>query len=70
MTIAKYNLKQGQKVRMVWKGKEYKGTIEKINPQEWARQTGGRFIAVDLRTELGRIVGLPYTSRAEYEIIE
>ena len=61
-------LKPGDYVRTTWGGKTYEGTIEKINPQEWAKKTGGRFIAVSLKTPLGRTVGLPYTSRAKYEV--
>ena len=59
-------LKVGDYVKTTWRGKEYSGVIEKINPQEWAKKTRGRLIAVDLRTPEGKIVGLPWTARAKY----
>lgn len=68
--MTKYDLKTGQKIKMIWKGKSYQGIIEKINPQEWAKKTGGRFVAIDLKTETGQIVGMPFTSRAEYELLK
>jgi len=70
MLLTKYQLKEGQRIKMQWKGKIYCGIIKKINPQQWAQRTGGRFVAIDIITEQGHIIGMPYTSRAKYELIE
>lgn len=69
MIVTKNTLKVGQKVKTIWKEKLYEGTIEKLNHHEWAERTKGRFIAIDIKTIGGRIIGMPFTSRAQYEII-
>jgi len=66
--IERKDIKIGDYIKTEWKGKKYEGTVIKLNPQEWARKTFGRFIAVDLKMPSGRIVGMPWTSRASYEI--
>ncbi len=72
MTITKYQLKEGQKIKMEWKGKVYQGIV-KGNPiqesKKSAQLTRGRFISIPIITETGTIKQMPYTSRANYEII-
>jgi hypothetical protein len=70
MLINKYQLKIGQKIKMIWKDKEYIGIIDKLNFKEWAEITKGRFIAIDIKTDTDRIIGMPFTSRAKYEILD
>ena len=73
MTLTKYQLKEGQKIKMTWKGKEFIGTIQG-NPQEESKKsailTKGMFISILIITEEGRRKSMPYTSRAKYEKIK
>ena len=77
--VSRNQLKPGDIVEVKFKGKVYKGKIKALNPQEWAKLTGGRYIAVSFEpspdsakptksSQLG--YGLPWTSRAKYYKIQ
>jgi len=73
MIILKHQLKEGQKIKMIWRGKLYAGEIIG-NPEKEsklsAKITRGRFISIPILTEQGYTRQMPYTSRARYEAIE
>lgn len=73
MIVSRDNLKKGMKVKTIWKNKIYEGVIIN-NPKEDAKEsavmTKGRFIAVKILDNNGKIVWMPYTRRAQYEILQ
>ncbi len=73
MKMRKIDLYSGLKVRTCWKKKIYCGCIigiPKIEAEKSAKLTGGRFISIPILTDAGKILQMPYTSRAEYEKLE
>ena len=73
MKITKYELQEGQKIRLQWKNKIFEGVI-KGNPKEEAKKsaqlTRGMFISIPIITDLGTIKQMPYTNRGIYELIK
>lgn len=72
MVVSRDFLKKGLKVRTEWKNKIYEGLIindPKDDAKESATMTRGRFIAIRIYSN-GKILWMPYTRRAKYEIIQ
>lgn len=73
MKLRKIDLYSGLKVRTEWKKKIYCGCIigsPKVESEKSAKLTGGRFISIPILTDTGKVLQMPYTSRAEYEKVE
>jgi hypothetical protein len=58
---------------MEWKGKIFSGII-RGNPQEESKKsaqiTRGMFISIPIVSDIGRIINMPFTSRAKYEVLD
>ena len=68
--MTKHDLFQGLKVKTIWKGKIFIGCIvgiPKMEAEKSAKITHGRFISIPILTDLGKILQMPYTSKASYE---
>lgn len=67
--LRKPDLQPGQRVTTIWKGKRYTGTIQALDSKAWARRTRGRFVAITIQTDTGKLIGMPYTDKATYRLL-
>lgn len=74
MIITRDQLRKGMKVKTQWKNKVYFGVIlndPKEDSKKYAQITHGRFIAVEIYDlNQNKVVLMPYTRRAVYELVE
>ena len=68
--VSRGEIKVGDYVRTTWKGQTFEGTVIAIDPDEWAKKTRGRFVAITIQTPEGQLVGMPWTDKATYERLE
>ena len=73
LKVPKSELEEGDYVKTKWKGKEFEGVIlgdVKEEADKSAQLTSGKFVGVPIETKKGKEKQMPYTTRANYQIMK